>query len=149
MSPLGWNLSPLLQDCPEGGGMRWAKTTAGPVYLQSLRLLLGVGACFILVSTSERLPMRTTRDVWSRTICELSVESVWRVDQVFPCRVYIDSNCHDSWIWVSLVCGSHHVDNLTILMSLFVIVGCCSIHLNVCNSYMIRVGCTFLSKWFE
>jgi hypothetical protein len=72
--------------------------TAGPVYLQSPRLLSGVGACFVLVGISERLPTRTTRDVWSGTICESSVESVWRIDQVFPCRVYIDSNRRDSRI---------------------------------------------------
>jgi hypothetical protein len=44
------------------------------------------------------LPTRTTGDVWSETIHESSVESVWCVDQVFPCRVYIDSNRHDSRI---------------------------------------------------
>jgi hypothetical protein len=49
---------------------------AGPVYLWSPRLLLGVGSYFILVGTSERLPTRTTGDVWSRTIHELSLESV-------------------------------------------------------------------------
>jgi hypothetical protein len=37
--------------------------TAGPVYLRLPRLLLGVGAYFILVGTSERLPTRTTGDV--------------------------------------------------------------------------------------
>jgi hypothetical protein len=72
--------------------------TAGPVYLRSPRLLPGVGTCFILVGTSERLPTRTTGDVWSRTLRELSVESMWRVDRVFPCRVYIDSNYRDSRI---------------------------------------------------
>jgi hypothetical protein len=72
--------------------------TAGPVHLRSPRFLPGVGACFILVETSERLPTRITGDVCSRTIRESSVESVWRVDQVFPCRVYIDSNHRDSEI---------------------------------------------------
>jgi hypothetical protein len=38
------------------------------------------------------------RDVGLETIHESSVESVWRVDRVFPCRVYIDSNRRDSWI---------------------------------------------------
>jgi hypothetical protein len=51
-------------------------------------------------------------DVWSGSIRESSVESVWRVDWVFLCRVYIDSNHHDSQIWVLLVCGSQHVENL-------------------------------------
>jgi hypothetical protein len=55
--------------------------------------------------------MRTIRDVWSGTIRELSVESVWRVDRVFPYRVYIDSNRCDSQIWVLLIYDSHHVDN--------------------------------------
>jgi hypothetical protein len=52
-----------------------------------VRLSLGVGAYFILVGTSERLPTWTTGDVWFGTIHESSVKSVWRVDQVFRCRV--------------------------------------------------------------
>jgi hypothetical protein len=70
----------------------------GPVCLQSSRFSSGVGACFILVGTSERLPTRAMGDVWSGTIGESSVESVWRVDRVFICRVYIDSNGRDSQI---------------------------------------------------
>jgi hypothetical protein len=66
------------------------------------------------------LPMWTTGDVRSGTIRELSVESVWCVDQVFPYRVYIDSNRRDSRIRVPLVCGNNHVDNLTNSMSLLV-----------------------------
>jgi hypothetical protein len=69
---------------------------AGPVCLWSPRLLLSVGVYFILVGTSERLPTWTTGDVWSRTIRESSVESVWCVDRIFLCKVYIDSNHHDS-----------------------------------------------------
>jgi hypothetical protein len=72
--------------------------TAGPVCLRSPRLLPGVGDCFILVETSERLHMWTTGDVWSGTICESSVENVWRIDRVFPCRLYIDSSHRDSRI---------------------------------------------------
>jgi hypothetical protein len=72
--------------------------TVGPVCLRSPRLLPGVGACFVLVGTSKRLPTWTTGDVWSGTICESSVESVSRVDRVFPDRVYIDSNRRDSQI---------------------------------------------------
>jgi hypothetical protein len=64
--------------------------TTVPVCLWSLRLLLGVGTCFVRVGSSKRLAMRTTRDVWSGTIRESSVESMWRIDQIFPCRVYID-----------------------------------------------------------
>jgi hypothetical protein len=48
--------------------------TIGPVCLQSSRLLLGVGAYFVLVGTSERLPTWITEDVWSETIRESSVE---------------------------------------------------------------------------
>jgi hypothetical protein len=112
VSPLGQNLSPLLQGCREGGGMRWLEMMTRPVCLRSPRLLPGVEAYFVLVGTSERLPMRTTGDVWSETICKLSVESVRHVDRVFSYRVYIDSNRRDSRIWVSLVCGSRHVDSL-------------------------------------
>jgi hypothetical protein len=72
--------------------------TVGPVCLRSPSLLLGVGACFILMGTSKKLPMQTMGDVWFGTIHESSVESVWRVDRGFPCRVYIDSNHHDSQI---------------------------------------------------
>jgi hypothetical protein len=86
-----------------------------------------------------------TRYVWSVTIRGLSVGCVWCVGQVFPYRVYIDSNRHDSRIWVSLVCGSHHIDNLMILMSLSIFEVCCSIHLIICNSCLIRVGYT--SPW--
>jgi hypothetical protein len=67
-----------------------------PVYLRSPRLLPGVGSYFVLVGTSERLPTWPTGDVWSRTIRESSVKSVWCVDWVFPSRVYIDSNRRDS-----------------------------------------------------
>jgi hypothetical protein len=70
----------------------------GPVCLWSPRLLSGVGACFILVGTSERLPTRTIGDVWSGTIRESSMESVCRVDRFFPCRVYNDLNRHNSQI---------------------------------------------------
>jgi hypothetical protein len=38
------------------------------------------------------------RYVWSWTIHGPSVESVWHVGRVFPCRVYIDSNRRDSRI---------------------------------------------------
>jgi hypothetical protein len=71
----------------------------GSVCLWLPRIHSGVGACFDLVGTSERLLYAYhVRYVWSRTLCGLSMESIWRVDQVFTCRVYIVSNCHDSWI---------------------------------------------------
>jgi hypothetical protein len=121
MDPVNWcscvttwlkTLSPLLQGYREGGRMRWPKMTARPICLRSPRLLPGVGTCFILVGTNERLPTRTTRDVWFGTIRKSSMKNVWHVDPIFPCRVYINSNRRDSQIWVSLVCGSHHVCNL-------------------------------------
>jgi hypothetical protein len=56
--------------------MRWPETMAEPVCLWSPRLLPGVGACFVLMGTSERLPTQTMGDVWSRTIRESSVENV-------------------------------------------------------------------------
>jgi hypothetical protein len=128
MGPVSWcsyitTWSKPLSPTPRlswGRGIRWPKMMLVPVCLWPPRLLPGVGACFILVGTSERLPMRITGDVWSGTICESSVKSVWCVDRVFPCRMSIDSNCHDSQIWVSLVCGCHHIDNLMNSMSLLV-----------------------------
>jgi hypothetical protein len=72
--------------------------TAGPVCLWSLRFLPGVGAFFVLVGTSERLPTQITRDIWFVTIHKSSMESVWCVDRVSPCRVYINLNHRDSRI---------------------------------------------------
>jgi hypothetical protein len=60
------------------------------------------------------------RYVWSGTICGPSVGYMWCAGRVFPCMVYINSNHRDYRIWVSLICGSHHVDNLTNLLSLIV-----------------------------
>jgi hypothetical protein len=82
--------------------------------------------------------------VWDRTWTEHGMPVVcW---SGFPCRVYIDLNHHDSQISELLVCNNHHVDNLTNLMSLSIIDVCFLIHLIVCNSCMIRAGCTFLLK---
>jgi hypothetical protein len=100
--------------------MRWPKATAGLVCLRLPRLLLDVGVYFSLVRISKMLPTWTTWDIWSGTIRESGVESVWRVDQVFPCRVYIDLNCRNFRIWVSLVWGNHHIDNFMSLISLIV-----------------------------
>jgi hypothetical protein len=57
-----------------------------PIYLQLPRLLPDVGVYFGLVGTSERLPTWTTEDVWSETIRESSMESVWCVDWISPVR---------------------------------------------------------------
>jgi hypothetical protein len=59
--------------------------TAGPVCLRSPIFLLDVGSCFVLVGTSEKLHMRIMGDVWSGTIREASVKSVWRVDYLWLC----------------------------------------------------------------
>jgi hypothetical protein len=92
------------------------------LWIVSGALLLGdSGSVQICWWFYERLPcIDRVRYVWYGTIRGLSMKSMWRVGQVFPCRVYIDSNHRDSRIWVSLVCGSHHVDNLMSLMSLIV-----------------------------
>jgi hypothetical protein len=55
------------------------------------------------------LYMDRVRYVWSRAIRGLSVENMWHVGRVFPCRVYIDSNYRDSKILVPLVRGSLHI----------------------------------------
>jgi hypothetical protein len=52
----------------------------------------------LLVTRKGLLCVDRVRYVWSWTICGLSVESVWCVGLVFPCRVYIDSNRRDSRI---------------------------------------------------
>jgi hypothetical protein len=44
----------------------------------------GVGACFILVGTSERLPTWTTGDVWFGTIRESSMEKRVACELDFP-----------------------------------------------------------------
>jgi hypothetical protein len=74
-----------------------------------------------------------------------------RVGQVFPGRVYIDSNHRDYRIWVSLVCGSHHIDNLMNLISLLVADVVLLIYLIICNSCLSRVGCIFSFEmiWLE
>jgi hypothetical protein len=79
--------------------MRSPKTTAGPVCLWLPRLLLGIGACFDFMGASERLSCTGTA---AKSVCQVCVDwsgkRTWRVGQVFPCRVYIDSNHRDSQI---------------------------------------------------
>jgi hypothetical protein len=67
----------------------------------------GVGSTFsreqcirpTLLMTRERLLyLDHVAYVWSRVIRGPSVESVWHIGWVFPCRVYIDSNRCDSMI---------------------------------------------------
>jgi hypothetical protein len=62
----------------------------------------GSGSIQICWWLRERLLyVNHVRYVWSRAICGPSVENVWRIGRVFPCRVYIDSNHSDSRIWVT------------------------------------------------
>jgi hypothetical protein len=50
------------------------------------------------VSQKMLLYVDHMRYVWYLTIREKSVESMWRVGRVFPCRLYIDLNRRDSRI---------------------------------------------------
>jgi hypothetical protein len=120
--------------------------TAGVLGIVSRTLFLGSSGIHPnLPVTHERLLcVDHVRYIWSGTIRRLSVGCVWCIGQIFPCRVYIDSNRHDSQICVPLVCGSYHVDNLTNLMRLSVIDVCCLLHLIACNSCLSRVGCNLL-----
>jgi hypothetical protein len=52
----------------------------------------------LLLAHKRLLYVDYVRYVWSMIIHRLSMESVWLVDQVFPCRMYIDSNRRDSRI---------------------------------------------------
>jgi hypothetical protein len=52
----------------------------------------------LLLAHKSSLYVDYVRYVWSMIIHRLSMESVWLVDQVFPCRVYIDLNRRDSRI---------------------------------------------------
>jgi hypothetical protein len=98
-----------------------------------------------LSMTRERLLcVDHVRYVWSETIRRLSMGCVWCVGRIFPYRVYIDLNHYNSRIWVPLICGSHHVDNLMNLISLYVIDVCCLLHLITWNSCLSRVGCNLL-----
>jgi hypothetical protein len=57
------------------------------------------GICPNLLASHEGLLyVDHMRYVWSWTIRRLSIGSVWRVGQVFPCMKYINSNHRDSRI---------------------------------------------------
>jgi hypothetical protein len=56
-----------------------------------------VGSIQICRRLKKGCYMWTTWDMYGR----LSVESMWHVGRVFPCWVYIDSNCYDSRVWVT------------------------------------------------
>jgi hypothetical protein len=85
-------------------GVLWI--VSGALFLESSRIRLNLlAACERLIYVDH------VRYVWSMAIHGLSEESMCRVGQVLPCRVYIDLNCHDSRISIPLVRGSHHVVN--------------------------------------
>jgi hypothetical protein len=97
------------------------------------------------VGDSWKVAMHWPREicmVWDHTRTKRGMRVAYWLG--FPCMVYIDSNHRDSQIWVPLVCGSHHIDNLMNLMSLSVIDVCCLLHLIACNSCLSRVWCNLL-----
>jgi hypothetical protein len=79
--------------------MRSPKTMAGPVCLWLPRHFLGVEACFNFVGASEGCHVR---GLLAESVCRVCMDwsgkRTWHVGQVFPCRVYIDSNRRDSQI---------------------------------------------------
>jgi hypothetical protein len=95
------DFSPLLFGCC-GREARYGPADRMTVvlWIVSGALLLGCsGSVQICCRLYERLLyVDHMRYVWSWTIHGLSVESVWHVSQVFPCRVYIDSNRRNSRI---------------------------------------------------
>jgi hypothetical protein len=72
----------------------------GMLWIVSGALFLGSSGIRPNLSvTHERLQcVDHVRYVWSMVIRGLSVECVWCVGRVFPCRVYINSNPRDSRI---------------------------------------------------
>jgi hypothetical protein len=79
--------------------MRSPKTTAGPVCLWLSRLPPDVGACFDFEGASERLSrIGIARRKRTPGVRGLEWEAYMACWSVFPCRVYIDSNCRDSRI---------------------------------------------------
>jgi hypothetical protein len=98
------DFSPMLFGCcgREAGYGPMNQMTVVPWIVSGVLLLRCSGCVQICWWLYERLLyVDRVRYVWSWTICGLSVESVWRVGRVFPCRVYHDSNHRDSRIWVT------------------------------------------------
>jgi hypothetical protein len=79
----------------------------GPMDRMAVVLRIVSGALLLRCSGSVQICWRLYKRllyadrVRYMTICGLSVESMWCVGRVFPCRVYIDLNHHDSRIWVT------------------------------------------------
>jgi hypothetical protein len=72
-------------------GVLWI--VLGALFLRSSRICPNLSA-----SHEGLLYVDHVRYVWSWTIHRLSMESVWYVGWVFPCKVYIDSNRRNSRI---------------------------------------------------
>jgi hypothetical protein len=98
-----FGLSALLQWLL-GEKLRWVPRTTQPGWeVES-------GALFLRSSESVQLCWVSVKDCHVRgppteNVCRAYVDwrgkRTWRVGQVFPCRVYIDSNRRDSRIWVT------------------------------------------------
>jgi hypothetical protein len=98
------NFSPLLFGCcGREAGYGLADRLVIVLWIVSGALLLGCsGSVQICWRPYERLLyVNHVIYVWSWTIRGLSVENVWCVGWVFPCRVYIGLNRRDSRIWVT------------------------------------------------
>jgi hypothetical protein len=70
-----------------GEKLRWVPWATQSGLEVELETLFSLELCMrpTLLMTSERLLYADhVRYIWSRDICGSSVESVWRVDQVFP-----------------------------------------------------------------
>jgi hypothetical protein len=84
--------------------MRVPRATQQGWEVESGALFLGSGSIHptLLMTHEMLLHANHVRYVWSRAIREPSVECVWCVGRVFPCKVYINLNYRDSWIWVTV-----------------------------------------------
>jgi hypothetical protein len=65
----------------------------GAIFLKSSGIHLNLSA-----ARERLLYVDYVRYIWSRVIRGPSMKNVWRVGRIFPCRVYVDSNCRDSQI---------------------------------------------------
>jgi hypothetical protein len=84
--------------------LRWVPWTNQPGWeVESGALFLRSSSIRpMLLMTHERLLyVDCVKYVWSGTIRGLSTGGMWHIGRVFSCRVYIDSNCCDSQIWVT------------------------------------------------
>jgi hypothetical protein len=86
-----------------GEKLRWVPWTTQPGWeVESGALFLGSSSIRpTLLATHERLPCTgTATESVQRAYMDWHGKHICHVGRVFPCRVYIDSNCRDSRIWV-------------------------------------------------